>query len=81
MLLSQLGYSGCFLTPTDKQLPEMQTLIDGYIWVLVELDKCPGAYAIQGHVDSSGTEFPAKSMKGAATPPARQVYEGRRKCV
>jgi len=31
MLLSQIGYIGCFLTPTDDQLLEMQNLIDGYV--------------------------------------------------
>jgi len=31
MLLSQIGYIGCFLTPTDEQLLEMQTLIEGYV--------------------------------------------------
>ncbi len=31
MLLSQIGYIGCFLTPTNEQLAEMQTLIDGFV--------------------------------------------------
>jgi hypothetical protein len=31
MLLLQIGYIGCFLTPTDEQLIEMQTLIDGFV--------------------------------------------------
>jgi hypothetical protein len=31
MLLSQIGYIGCFLTPTDEQLLEMQTVIDGFV--------------------------------------------------
>ncbi|MFN9982186.1 MAG: hypothetical protein ACK53Y_19825, partial [bacterium] len=31
MLLSQIGYIGCFITPTDNQLSEMQTLIDGFV--------------------------------------------------
>ncbi len=31
MLLSQIGYIGCFLTPTDNQLDVMQNLIDGFV--------------------------------------------------
>jgi exonuclease III len=31
MLLSQIGYIGCFITPTDIQLNTMQSLIDGYV--------------------------------------------------
>jgi hypothetical protein len=31
MLLSQIGYVGCFITPTDIQLGTMQNLIDGYV--------------------------------------------------
>ena len=31
MLLSQIGYVGCFITPLDSQLDTMQSLIDGYV--------------------------------------------------
>ncbi len=31
MLLSQIGYIGCFITPTDNQIEVMQNLIDGFV--------------------------------------------------
>jgi len=31
MLLSQIGYIGCFITPTENQLEIMQNLIDGFV--------------------------------------------------
>jgi exonuclease III len=31
MLLSQIGYIGCFITPTDDQIEVMQNLIDGFV--------------------------------------------------
>jgi hypothetical protein len=31
MLLSQIGYIGCFITPTENQLSVMQNLFDGFV--------------------------------------------------
>jgi hypothetical protein len=31
MLISQIGYIGCIITPTDEQLNVLQSLIDGYV--------------------------------------------------